>query len=86
MELTTSKKIKSYLERVYGECIHSPDSLALAANQACIDFSHDKAFDLFKLLTENQPIPTLHTHSYSFHTATGRQIIESMRNYYFEAE
>ena len=86
MELTTSKKIKSYLERVYGKCRHCPDSLAFAANQACIDFSHDKAFDLFKLLTENQPIPTLHTHSYSFHTATGRQIIQSMRNYYFEAE
>ena len=35
------------------------------------------AKDLMKLLFFNDPIPSLHTHSYGFNTATGRAIIES---------
>ena len=84
MKLITGKKVKKYLEDIHGECRHCPESLAHAANQTMIKFNHDKAFDLFKLLVENEPIPSLHTHSYSFHTATGRNIIETMKEYYYE--
>ena len=84
MKLTDSKRIKLYLEFVYGECKHDTDALAYAANEACIKFEHNKAFDLFKLLCENQVIPALHTHNYGFHTATGRHIIETMKELYYE--
>jgi hypothetical protein len=28
----------------------------------------------------------LHTHNYGFHTATGRHIIETIKEYYYEYE
>ena len=40
--------------------------------------------DLLKLLFFNDPIPQLHTHSYGFHTATGRSIIKTLKNKYYE--
>ena len=84
MKSVTSIKLKSYLENMYGECRHCPNSLAYAANKAAYTFNHDKAFDLFTLLIENKPIPSLHTHSYSFNTATGRYIINTMKELYYE--
>ena len=41
-------------------------------------------WDLFYLLIENKPIPSLYTHSYGFHTANGRGIIERIKSYYYE--
>ena len=86
MKSITSKKVKTYLEDMYGECKHCPDSLAYAANEAAYKFNHNKAFDLFLLLVENKPIPALHTHSYNFNTATGRRIIETIKEKYYEYE
>ena len=37
-----------------------------------------------KLIFFNDPIPMLHTHSYGFHTATGRNIIETIEEFYYE--
>ena len=37
-----------------------------------------------KLLSFNEPIPLLHTHSYGFQTATGRNIINEMQEKYYE--
>jgi len=37
-----------------------------------------------QLLLENKPINALHTHSYGFHTANGRSLIEGMQNAYYE--
>ena len=45
-----------------------------------------KALDLMKLLFFNDPIPQLHTHSYGFNTATGRNIIETLKYKYYEYE
>ena len=42
--------------------------------------------DYEDFLVENTPIPSLHTHSYGFHTANGRGIIERMQSYYYEFE
>ena len=39
-----------------------------------------------KLLLFNDPIPLLHTHNYGFHTATGRNIIETIQEYYYKYE
>ena len=44
------------------------------------------AEDLMKLLFFNDPITALHTHSYGFHTATGRNIIETLKYKYYKYE
>ena len=66
------------------ELKHCPDCIAQACNETCYEFSHDNAKDLMKLLFFNDPIVSLHTHNYGFHTATGRHIIETTKEYYYE--
>ena len=85
MKRLTSKKVKEYMAwRSDQELKHCPDCIALACNDVAIEFNHDKALDLMKLLCFNDPIPSLHTHSYTFHTATGRYIIETLKEKYYE--
>ena len=82
----TSKEVKRYmLWRSDTELGHCPDCIAAACNDAAIEFSHN-AKDLMKLLFFNDPIPSLHTHNYGFHTATGRHIIETLKDKYYEYE
>ena len=66
------------------ELKHCPECVAIACNEVCYEFCHDDAVDLMKLLFFNDPIPSLHTHNYGFHTATGRHIIETIKEYYYE--
>ena len=85
MNRLTSKKVKAYFAwRTDEELKHCPECIAEACNEACYEFSHDNAKDLMKLLFFNDPIPMLHTHNYGFHTATGRHIIETTKDYYYE--
>ena len=87
MKKLTSKKVKEYTEwRSEVELRHCPDCIAAACNDVAVKFNHDKALDLMKLLFWNDPIPALHTHSYSFNTATGRHIIETIKEYYYDYE
>ena len=86
----TKKKVESYItERSGEELKHCPDAVANACNEMIRKFNNEfngelDAKDLMKLLFFNDPIPMLHTHSYNFHTATGRHIIETIENYYYE--
>ena len=83
----TSKKVKEYMAwRSDQELEHCPECIAEASNDVAIEFSHDKVIDLMKLLFFNDPIPSLHTHSYGFHTASGRNIIETLKYKYYEYE
>ena len=85
MKLITGKKVKKYVAwRSNQELRQCPDCIAAACNDAAVEFNHNSSLDLMKLLFFNDPIPLLHTHSYSFHTATGRNIIETMKEYYYE--
>ncbi len=73
------------------ELRHCPDCIAAACNDVTIKFNDEfnqelRAKDLMKLLFFNDPIPQLHTHSYGFHTATGRHIIETLKYKYYEYE
>jgi|TARA_R110002012_G_scaffold73757_1_gene187696 hypothetical protein len=82
----TSKDVRKYmLWRTDEELVHCPDCIAAACNDAAIEFRHN-AKDLMKLLFFNDPIPSLHTHNYTFHTATGRHIIETLKYKYYEYE
>ena len=80
----TGKEVKDYLTETYGVCRHNPDTLAEAINQTQLDMDYENEWDLFHLLVENKPIPSLHTHSYGFHTRNGRGIIERIESYYYE--
>jgi len=88
----TSKKVREYMEwRTDEELRHCPDCIALACNDVAIKYTNEfnerlKAKDLMQLLFFNDPIPQLHTHSYGFHTATGRNIIELLKYKYYEYE
>ena len=86
----TKKKVESYIiERSGEELRHSPDAIANACNEMIRKFNNEfngelDAKDLMKLLFFNDPIPSLHTHNYGFHTATGRNIIETLKMKYYE--
>ena len=87
MKRLTTKKVKDYMSwRTDEEFTHSAEAVVFACNEACYEFSHTDAKDLLKLLFFNDPIAELHTHNYGFHTATGRHIIETIKEYYHEYE
>ena len=91
MKKLTSKKVKDYFAwRTDKELKHCPDCISAACNDMYIKFSNEfttpklKAEDFMKLLFFNDPIVSLHTHNYGFHTATGRHIINTIKDYYYE--
>ena len=87
----TSKKVKEYMEwRTDEQFRHCPIAIADACNEVIEKFHGTfgdddiTAKDLMKLLFFNDPIPSLHTHNYGFHTRTGRNIIETLQIKYYE--
>jgi len=85
MKRLTTKKVKEYMSwRTDEELKHCPNCIAAACNDAAYKFGHHNAKDLLKLVFFNEPIPALHTHSYGFHTASGRNIIETIQEFYYE--
>ena len=86
----TGKKVKEYIKwRTDEELRHCPNAVANACNEMMRKFNNEfdgdlDAKDLLKLLFFNDPIPSLHTHSYGFHTRTGRNIIETLKMKYYE--
>ena len=87
----TNKKVKEYMYDRAGELNHCPDCISAACNELAEKYNNEfneeiKALDLMKLLFFNDPIPQLHTHSYGFNTATGRNIIETLKHKYYEYE
>ena len=82
----TATQITNYLVNEYGECKHDAYAMAEAINQTQQDMDYDNEWDLFHLLVENKPINSLMTHSYGFHTANGRGIINRIKDYYYEYE
>ena len=86
----TSKQVEKYmLWRTEEELRHCPDCIAAACNDVYEEYKHNDflkvtAKDFMKLLFFNDPIPSLHTHSYRFQTRTGRGIIETLKEKYYE--
>ena len=87
MTRLTTKKVEDYFAWRAGEDLrHCPNCIAAACNDAAYKFGHHDAKDLLKLVFFNDPIPALHTHNYGFHTATGRNIIQTIQEFYHEYE
>ena len=80
----TAKEIKDYLINEYGECKHDAYAMVEAIKLTREDIDYDNEWDLFLLLVENKPINSLMTHSYGFHTANGRGILERIKSYYYD--
>ena len=83
-KLTTEKLIEYMKNRTDEPLRQDAEKLANACNEAAYEFNHDDALDMLKLVCSQDPIPSLHTHSYSFNTATGRHIINTIKEYYYE--
>ena len=81
----TPEFVLKYLKQRSNEPIrHCHKALAAACNDISDELDYDKPLDMLKLLCFNDAIPSLHTHSYGFHTATGRNIIETLQTKYYE--
>ena len=80
----TGEQIENYITTQL-ECKprHNVEALAVAINHIADEVDYD-SFALMQLLLENKPIDALHTHSYGFHTANGRSLIEGMQSKYYE--
>jgi len=80
----TGEQIKNYIiNELDSKPRHNVEALAVAINHIADEVEYD-SFALMQLLLENKPIDALHTHSYGFHTANGRSLIEGMQNTYYE--
>ena len=84
--MITGNEIYDYLMDNYGECRHDEEAMAAAINDMVVDLDYDNEWDLFLLLVENKPVNSLMTHSYGFHTANGRNIIETIKEKYYGYE
>ena len=82
----TGEQVRNYIENELGcEPVHDVDALASAIEEMSQQLVHDEC-ELMWLLLENRPINSLMTHSYGFHTANGRYIIETIKEKYYEYE
>lgn len=91
MKKLTAKSVKEYMAwRTDEEFKQCPKAIASACNEMIEKFhstfgdDNITAKDFMKLLFFNDPIPSLHTHSYGFNTRTGRNIIETLKMKYHE--
>ena len=82
----TGKQVKGYIKyNLQKTPRHDCDALAAAVTDMAYELEYDEC-ELLYLLLENRPIEALHTHSYTFHTANGRYIIEKLKEKYYEYE
>ena len=86
----TGKEIKNHIKQLGYEPKYDVYALAEAINLTSEDLENERIIkipssqELLQLLIENKSIPYLMTHSYNFHTRTGRYIIEKIKYYYYE--
>ena len=82
----TAKQIESYIKtELSSNPRHDCKSLSKAINDVSRELEFD-SFRIMQLLLENKPIDALHTHSYGFQTANGREIINTLIDKYHEYE
>ena len=80
----TALQVEKYIRNELGmKPRHDCHALAQAITDVSLDMDYDEC-ELMYLLLENKPIDALHTHSYGFHTANGRGIINRITDYYYE--
>lgn len=82
----TGKQVEDYIKNeLQMEPRHDCYALADALTNTSKELDTNEC-ELMYLLLENKPINRLMTHSYGFHTASGRHIIETIKEKYYEYE
>ena len=82
----TGKQVEGYIKYTLQKTPrHDCYALASAVTDMAEELDHDEC-ELLYLLLENRPIDAKHTHSYGFHTANGRYIINTLKDKYYEYE
>ena len=75
--------------RTSDDFIHCPEAIAAACNDIANEYADTdfakaaEPLDYMRLLFFNDPIKGMFTHSYGFHTRTGRAIIEQLKSKYY---
>ena len=75
--------------RTSDDFIHCPEAIAAACNDIANEYADTdfakaaEPLDYMRLLFFNDPIKGMFTHSYGFHTRTGRAIIEQLKSRYY---
>ena len=90
----TGEQIEDYIiNELDSEPRHNCEALAEAVTHYCYEIERQNfggniptELELLQLLLENRPIEMLYTHSYGFHTANGREIINTLIDKYYEYE
>jgi hypothetical protein len=78
------KEVEKYITRDLGFIPrHDCEALAAAITDIATEIDADEQ-ELMELLLNNKPINSLMTHSYGFHTANGREIINNLKGKYYE--
>jgi len=77
-----AQEIQEYIENNYGEVRHNTNAMELAL-QVTADEYNVSTKELFHLVIEN--VPMEYTHSYGFHTAYGRELIDTFKYKYDES-
>ena len=73
----TRKEIKQYIEDLGHEPRHNVDAISYAASEVAYLYSSSTtAEQVVEFMLADKPIPTLATHSYGFHTRSGRGLRE----------
>ena len=90
MKRLTPNKVRDYMSyRTSDDFIHCPKAIAAACNDMANEYADNEfakaaePLDYMRLLLFNDPIKGLFTHSYGFHTRTGRAIIEQLKSKYY---
>ena len=79
----TSKEVKQYIKDLGHEPRHNVDAISHAANEVAYLYSSSTtAEQVVEFMLADKPIPTLYTHSYGFHTRSGRRVREMFTEYY----
>jgi hypothetical protein len=60
---------------------HNLHAIKAAINELNKEIDTD-ALKMLRLIILNEPIKALNTHSYGFHTSSGRHILDSFKNLY----
>ncbi len=80
MDKLTIPKAKKYIRENYGRERHNINTLVKCIRKVAKSYDVSP-LDLFFLIIENKPMGM--THSYGFHTAYGRNLIDSVKNLYY---
>ena len=80
------KEVEKYIMRDLGFIPrHDCEALAAAITDMAEEIDANER-ELMELWLNNKPINSLMTHSYGFHTRTGREIINKLKEKYYEYE